>query len=129
MPSFKTFAAVLVLTGSACGLSGGFIRDSLTTNQFDYRMEIEKLRYVRLVQGNSSIGSVLCLIPLGDQLYTRAMEDLYASAALQENEVVVNLREDSTVVSYVGVYCISRLTVSGDVVQLVPRGGTSGAAK
>jgi hypothetical protein len=48
------------------------------------------------------------------------MRDLCASAKLQPNQVVMNLREDHAIRSFVGLYCSHSITISGDVFQLSP---------
>ncbi len=119
--------AVIALTGSTgCGLSGGMLRDSQTVNRFDYQIRLQGLRFVRTAQGFATVGSALCIIPLGDSLYANAMRELHANARLQENEVLVNMREDRTTVSYLGFYCQTKVVLSGDVMHLQPEGAHGG---
>jgi hypothetical protein len=113
---------------AGCGASGGFLRDSISSQRFDYRMDISGVRYVKSVSGSSSTGSILCVIPLATDLYESAMLDLHASAKLEPNQVLVNLREDYAIRSYVGIYCNRRLLISGDVFELTPAGATHGAS-
>ena len=113
-----------------CGASGGFLRDSISSQRFDYKMDVAGVRYVKSVSGSSSTGAVFCFIPLAANLYQNAMRDLYATAKLEQNQVVVNLREDYVIRSYLGFYCSRHLIVSGDVFELTPSArDASSAAK
>ncbi|WP_257455098.1 DUF6567 family protein [Archangium lipolyticum] len=107
---------------AGCGASGGFIRDAISTQQLEYRMDVAGVRYVKPASGASSTGSVLCIIPLSTNLYQEAMQELYLSAELAPNQVIMNLREDYAIRSYLGFYCTRQLTVSGDVFELTPSG-------
>ena len=114
--------AVAAIAATGCGVRSGFLRDSATVNDFQYRMDVSGVQYLRQASGSSSIGSVLCAIPLNNSLYKTAMANLYNDARLQPNEVLVNFREDTGITSYVGVYCNQNLTLSADVVHLTPTG-------
>ncbi|QRN95943.1 hypothetical protein JRI60_44060 [Archangium violaceum] len=105
---------------AGCGASGGFIRDAVSTQQLEYRMDVSGVRYVKPANGSASTGSVLCIIPLSGHLYQEAMQELYLSAELAPNQVIMNLREDYSIRSYLGFYCTRQLTVSGDVFELTP---------
>jgi hypothetical protein len=106
---------------AGCGASGGFIRDSVSTQQLEYRMDVSGVRYVKPASGSASTGAVLCIIPLASNLYQEAMQELYLSAELAPNQVIMNLREDYVIRSYV-FYCSRQLIVSGDVFELTPSG-------
>lgn len=110
---------------AGCGASGGFLRDSISSQRFDYRMDVSGVRYLKSVSGTSSTAAILCIIPTGSDLYQRAMQDLYASAQLDDNQVVMNLREDYSLRSYI-FWCSRDLTLSGDVFELTP--ATHGAS-
>lgn len=124
----RLILAALAIAASGCGISGGFLRDSITTQKFDYQMRIQSLRVLRQVEGSASVGSVFCAIPLADRMYARAMQELHAQAKLDTNEVLANIREDQSYTWYLGFYCVNKLTVSADVVQLVPEGGAAPGA-
>lgn len=116
----SVLAASTLLAGSGCGVNHGFIRDSVTANEVQYRMNVITQRYVRSVSGSANYGSVLCVFPVNGDGYKRAMEDLYQSAQLRPNQTILNLREDHKAVSYVGFYCNWNVTVSGDVFEFTP---------
>lgn len=107
---------------AGCGATGGFIRDSVSTQQLEYRMDVSGVRYVKPASGSASTGAVLCIIPLGSNLYQEAMQELYLSAELAPNQVIMNLREDYSVRAYLFFYCSRQITVSGDVFELTPSG-------
>ncbi len=119
----KLFVACFVIfTGLflvSCGGSHGFIRDSVTNHQVQYQLNYKNVKFLRTVEGTASTGSVFCAIPIDDKLYARAINDMYRNAAgeLQNNQMVINLREDRTVRSYLGFFCKVNLTVSGDLVE------------
>lgn len=105
---------------SGCGISGGFLRDSISSQRFDFKMDVAGVNYVQSVSGSATTGAILCLFPLSSDLYETAMRNLYASAQLEPNQVVMNLREDHVIRSFVGVYCNHKVIISGDVFQLTP---------
>lgn len=111
---------LIVLLGTACGGNAGFIRDGASRQSFDYQMDVQAVRHVRTVSGSADIGKVLCLMPLGEDIYKWAMEDLYADAKLAPNQVVVNLREDHAFLGIVPLFCRWTLTISGDVIEVTP---------
>ena len=116
---------VLLVAGlTGCGFSHGFIRDSTTEHSFRYEMNLGGIRFVKAVYGSATHGLLLCIIPLSGDMYRRAMEDLYAEAQLQPNQIVVNLREDHSLKAFLFFYCSSQVTVSGDVIELTPAGST-----
>jgi hypothetical protein len=128
--SYVPAVAFAILAG--CGHSSGFLRDASTAGEAQLRMEIAAQRYARSVSGSSSIGSVFCLIPLGNGAYRDAMAALHAQAKLQTNEVLQNIREDHAFVPYV-LYCEDNLIVSADVYEVIAaappgeaRGGRGG---
>ncbi len=120
MKRARVIAAVLCFLGASCGETSGFIRDSVSLNQRQYRMNVVSEQFIRTVSGDASNGALFCMIPLETDMYKRAMDALYAHAMLGPNQVVLNLREDHEVVSYLGFFCKFFLTVSGDVVQFTP---------
>ncbi|MBX5480673.1 MAG: hypothetical protein IRZ16_02315 [Myxococcaceae bacterium] len=103
---------------SGCGLRNGFIRDSVTAQEFRFNLNVRSVQHLRTVEGTATLGLLFCAIPLEERLYARAMEDLYQNAKLKENEVLVNLREDTGQTFYLGLFCQQRLTVSADVVRI-----------
>jgi hypothetical protein len=105
---------------AGCGYSGGFLRDSISSQQIDYRMDVSGVHYVKSVSGTATTGAVFCFIPLSGDLYQTAMQSMQASAGLGPNQMVMNLREDSITRSWLGFYCTRTLTVSGDVIQFTP---------
>ena len=105
---------------AGCGISGGFLRDSISSQRFDFKMDVAGVSYVQSVSGSASSGSVLCLFPIASTLYDTAMRNLYASAQLEPNQVVMNLREDHAIRSFLGFYCTHTVHISGDVFQLTP---------
>jgi hypothetical protein len=114
---------------AGCGYTSGFIRDSRSANVVEYRFDVAGERFVRQVSGSADVGYLFCFIPLERGAYKRAMGALYAEAHLAPNQVVMNLREDHTTVSYVGFYCSSTLTVSGDVFEFAPKGEDASRAE
>jgi hypothetical protein len=107
-----------------CGVTSGFLRDATTVNQHQYRQEVAAVRYVRSAAGSSSIGAVFCSIPVsgGEAPYKEAMAALHKDAALKPNEVLENIREDHTITAYLVFYCTIMLTISADVIELLPPG-------
>ncbi len=79
---------------------------------------------MRTAAGSASTGAILCVIPVsgGEAPYKEAMDALHKSAALKTNEVLEDLREDHTITSYLGFYCTFVLTISADVIELIPPG-------
>jgi hypothetical protein len=123
-PALALVAAAVV--SAACSVSGGFVRDA--RGALDLRIDVANVQYLRTVSGTAEVGSVLCAIPLEDGAYDRAMRALNGSANLGPNQVVLNLREDRSVVTFL-VYCLHRVTISGDVVELSSRSSlTSGSS-
>jgi hypothetical protein len=114
-------ALFLLLAG--CGTSSGFLRDAANINQHQYRQEVGAVRYSRSVFGTWTSGAVLCIIPvgLGDGPYKEAMSALHQQANLQTNQVLENIREDHSFAVYL-FYCTSTVTVSADVIDLLPSG-------
>jgi len=112
--------ALLLAVAVGCGYSHGFIRDSMTTHEVRYNINVVSQRFIKTASGSSNEGSIFCFIPVSGDLYKRAMDDLYAHAALGPNQTVNNLREDHQSVWYLFFFCNDRLTVSGDVVEFTP---------
>ena len=108
-----------------CGFSHGFIRDSTTEHSFRYQMNLGGVRFVKPVYGSAAHGLLFCMIPLSGEIYSRAMEDMYEKAQLQPNQIVVNLREDLSFKAFLIFYCSTQVTVSGDVIELLPAGASS----
>lgn len=77
----------------------------------------------RQVSGTAEVESVFCAIPLQQDIYKRAMLALHRHARLDENEMLVNLREDYDFSVYFGLYCKKRLTISADVAVVKIGGG------
>jgi hypothetical protein len=107
------------LLGSACSISGGFVRDGRGSQPFDLRMDVGGVQYLKTVSGTAESASVLCAIPLEGGVYDRAMRALNTSARLANNQIVANLREDHSVRTYL-LYCVHTVTISGDVLELSP---------
>jgi hypothetical protein len=128
-------ARVALLSGLSvlalsCTGSSGFIRDSVTSHTFQYNFTVTGMRFIRTVAGQASVTKVLCTIPIDEtDLYNQAVKAMYAQAGgLGPNRVVVNLREDSAFVTYLFVACTTKLTVSGDLVELLPAPPAAGSA-
>jgi hypothetical protein len=117
--------ASLVLLSTSCGFHQGIRRDSDTEHDFQYRMEVADVQVSRTASGSSEIGSLFCLIPLGNDPYKTAMENLHKNANLQKNEVLANYRDDMGITGLVYLWCNFRLTVSADVLTLTPKGGST----
>jgi hypothetical protein len=123
----RRIECVIAITGfvvGGCGASAGFLRDATSINQHEYRQEVGAVRYQRSVDGSSSTGALFCAIPIsgGVAPYKEAMAELHKHAALHPNEVLENLREDHGITAYLVFYCITTLTISADVIQLLPPG-------
>lgn len=101
-----------------CGTSLGFLRDSTTAQRFNYSLDLKEVSMQRTVQASTEAKTIICLIPTdGDPPYATAMKRLYAEAKLGPNEVLVNIREDKRILTYL-IYCKHRLTISADVYRL-----------
>jgi hypothetical protein len=109
-----------VLALSGCGLHVGFVRDSDTETHLGYSMNVSSIQYKRTASGSADIGSVFCLIPFGADPYKQASEQLLKNAALAENEILVNHREDRGLTGIPYLWCNFRYTISADVVRLTP---------
>jgi hypothetical protein len=123
----RTMKAALWAVGlglSGCGTTGGFLRDSHTITEAEFKMEVGQIRYSRSVSGTAKLGEALCVIPLNDSAYMHAMENLYSQARLGPNEVLTNFREDSAFLWYLGFYCQKMITISADVLEVTPAGTT-----
>jgi hypothetical protein len=118
------------LAVAGCGTSAGFLRDATTVNQHQYRQEVGAVRFMRTAAGSASTGALLCVIPVsgGQAPYKEAMDVLHKNASLNTNEVLENLREDHTITSYLGFYCTFVLTISADVIELIPPGTANAAS-
>ncbi len=111
----------LVLLAS-CGIKTGFIRDARSSQVVKYQFPVRDMKHIRTVSGSSSYWSVLCCIPLGENLYQSAMKRLHEDAQLQKNQSIMNMREDLKIQAYLIFACKYTLTVSGDVVQFYRKG-------
>jgi hypothetical protein len=75
-------------------------------------------RFVRTVFGTASAGSLFCAIPLGGDLYLRAMDDLHERAGhLHAYEFLDNIREDVSSPCLV-LYASRTVTVSADLYEV-----------
>lgn len=118
----RLFATVLVVSLLAsCGTRSGFLRDSSSSNEFQYQMDLVQVTHERTVAGAAEIGMVFCSIPIGSDQYKRAFEELHLKAALNANEMLINFREDSGFTAFLGFYCTHQVTISADVVKLTPK--------
>jgi hypothetical protein len=117
-------AAMRVMTGLvasalvACSGTTSSIRRDEGELLLPTRMNLTGFQHLRPVSGSASTGSAFCVFPLGDELYSDAMKDLYAHVQLGPNQMLLNVREDTADRRYFGLYCSKKLTVSADVVQL-----------
>ncbi len=118
----KVVCAVGVVAIGGCGSTSGFLRDSATLTQAEFKMDVSQIRYSRSVSGSAKVGEALCSIPLDEDQYKRAMEALYGSAQLKTNEVLTNFREDEVFSWFLGFYCQKTLTISADVIDVTPSG-------
>ncbi len=117
-----------------CGVNTGFVRDATTLNQHQYIQQVGTVRYVKSVDASTETSAYLCFVPSGasmnfsgislggDPPYATTMGALYKKAGLEPNQVLENLREDHSYRTYLGLYCTSVLTISGDVIELLPVG-------
>ncbi|MBU1219126.1 hypothetical protein KKF34_19245 [Myxococcota bacterium] len=113
--NFKILSIIFLSFMSGCGFSGGLIRDTIT------RVEVSRPNFRIVTYGVSaekSITSVLCIIPTGDLTLTKdLMNDLHKKAGLKKNQMFINLRQDYTLKIFLGFVCISKVTISADVIQ------------
>jgi hypothetical protein len=85
---------------------------------------------VKSVAASTDSNAILCVIPTAsDPPYATTMAEIHKAAALQPNQVLENLREDHTYRSWLGFYCTTTLTISGDVIELVPTKATADATE
>jgi hypothetical protein len=114
----KLTTLTLTLAVAGCGTSLGFLRDSTTAQRFNYSLDLKEVSMQRTVQASTEAKTIICIIPTdGDPPYATAMKRLYAEAKLGPNEVLVNIREDKRILTYL-IYCKHRLTISADVYRL-----------
>ena len=119
----RAWLSLLVAGATGCGSTDGFLRDSHTITENQFKMEVSQIRYSRSVSGTAKVSEALCVIPLGDSAYMHAMENLYSTARMGPNEVLTNFREDHTFLTYLGFYCQKAITISADVMEVTPAGG------
>ena len=119
----RAWMGVLAVGAMGCGSTSGFLRDSHTITENQFKMEVSQIRYSRSVSGTAKVGEALCVIPLGDSAYMHAMENLYSTARMGPNEVLTNFREDHSFLTYLGFYCQTMITISADVMEVTPVGG------
>ena len=112
---------VMVASTLGCGVNSGFLHDG-SSDQTVHQMAISAERYVRTVLGSSAVPSLLCAVPLGGRLYYKAMGDLNASAKLQPNEVLKNIRTDDDPVCFI-ILGVRNITISADVYEVTPVDG------
>lgn len=113
---YRTIISILLLSG--CGTSLGFLRDSTTSQNFQYSLDLKEVSMQRTVSASVETKTILCIVPTdGDPPYATAMEKLYSRAKLKTNEVLINIREDKRILTYL-IYCKNRLTISADVYRL-----------
>ena len=105
---------------AACGGSVGFLRDTHSGTLIQANLGITEFRHVKTVYGTAEYTSVLCFFPLGGDVFRRAMENLHQSAGLKQNQLVLNLREDHTLLTYFLFACNYAVTISGDVTEFGP---------
>lgn len=117
--NFNQLATIItIITASGCGTSLGFLRDSTTAQRFNYSLDLKEVSMQRTVKASTEAKTILCAIPTdGDPPYATAMERLHTEAKLKPNEVLVNIREDKRILTYI-IYCKHRLTISADVYRL-----------
>ncbi|MFN7131357.1 MAG: hypothetical protein ACK4N5_04700 [Myxococcales bacterium] len=120
MNSRIVVAALAALLLGGCGVRTGFLRDSRTSQELRFDMQISSVRYVKTVSASSDVGLLFCSIPLSDDAYSNAMQRLYTSAQLKENEFLAHFREDQGFTWYLGFYCRMGLTISADVLHVTP---------
>lgn len=117
-------AALLTVTG--CGFNSGLLQNVSPGNQLHFSMDVSRERYSRSVSGSSSIGSILCVIPLDEGGFRQATEALHEDAHLKPNEALQDIRVDYDPLFLV-LYCVKRLTISADVYEMTPTGGLAPA--
>ena len=114
-------SCMAALTG--CGTSVGFLRESASLNQHTYQQQVAAVRYVKSVEASTDINAILCAIPTSDSTpYATTMAELHKKAALQPNQVLESIREDRGYRSWFGFWCTTTLTISADVIELIPPG-------
>jgi hypothetical protein len=109
---------ILLTLLTSCGTSIGFIRDSRTSQNFQYSLDLKAVKMQRTVEASTYGKTILCVIPTGGKpAYAETMQKLHKEAKLKPNEVLVNIREDKQILTYL-IYCRQRLTISADVYLL-----------
>jgi hypothetical protein len=111
-PVLSSFAFAFALCG--CGFTSGSLGGGAR-----YAVSVPAPpRYVRSVSGSATSGSILCAIPLDNSLYSRALDNLHASAgSLKHYEFLDNLRDDVETQCFL-FYGVRSLTVSADVYEV-----------
>jgi len=117
-----------VMVTSGCGVSRGFLRDARTRNDFEYRMDVTRFRYLRTIHAAADKSSVFCIIPTASAQYMRAMDGLLSAAELGPNQVLSNIREDHDSLLLPPFYCAETLTLSADVIEVSPAGASTAGA-
>jgi hypothetical protein len=122
--ALRPLSLALLLSGAAaltgCGASVGFLRDTHSGTLIQPTLNITEFRHIKTVYGTAEYTSVLCLFPLGGDVFRHAMENLHKSAGLKQNQLVLNLREDHTLLAYFFFACNYAVTISGDVTEFGP---------
>ena len=112
-----TLLPAVAFSVTGCGYNSGFVRGADNVNQHQYVMQITTPpRFVRTVSGSYSVDSILCVLPLGSDLYLHAMEILHQQK-LEPFEILDNLREDVQFSCFL-VFGSQKLTVSADVYEI-----------
>lgn len=112
--------ALAIVPHTGCGMKSGFLRDSRSSQLLKIDLPVQSVRYLRSVSGRARNQALFCIIPYGENLYETAMKRIHQKARIRRNQVLMNLREDFQFTTYLGFFCTYRLTISGDVMELIP---------
>jgi len=101
------------LISAGCSMRRGVASlDTAGTDQPNFR-------YIQTdVNVTGSRGALLCFIGLPPHdLYRQIIKDLHQKARLRPNQTLANLREDSRVTSYLGLFCVETVTIAADIIE------------
>lgn len=101
------------LLSAGCSMRRGVANlDTAGTDQPNFR-------YIQTdVNVTGSRGALLCFIGLPPHdLYRQIIKDLHQKARLRPNQTLANLREDSRVTSYLGLFCVETVTIAADIIE------------
>ncbi|MFZ4580819.1 MAG: DUF6567 family protein [Myxococcota bacterium] len=112
-PSKITMVLATLAMCTGCGLNSGLVRESVAQIQLrEANFHIARAD----VRAQAHDGAILCMIPVGGQVYTDLMRALLIEARPTRNQMLINLRMDVDRRFYL-LYCATNYTLAADVIE------------